>query len=290
MSSIRGSAGAGSSISDTITRSCWRSSGSGGKNPGTRIDLTNSPTICAFGSIVRLPIRMRWPSRKRSASSSLIAVWVMSSAGCALIEILLSGEPHIGQGEALAKRIGRIGAVLEHAGDPRLAGDRGDDARSSAHRDLGGDRRVEPRADDRLVNESLPRAELTAGVQDGQTRRGARAAGAPIDAARRDDHGIAAHGVRARERHGELGERHPLDVRVLRVARRQLLLGRGDNSVAQGDEVARLFRLDREAERRRVDDREEGPAVRDVDGDLAYQAAEKANHNGTVVLHATRPR
>src|SRR5437870_8161605 len=184
MSSIRGNAGAGSSIKDTMTRSCWRSSGSGGKNPGTRIDLTNSPTICAFGSIVRLPIRMRWPSRKRSASSSLMAVWVMSSAGCTLIEILLSGEPHIGQGEAVAKRIVRIGAVLEHTGDPRLAGDRGDDARSSAHRDLGGDRRVEPRADDRLVHERSARVELTAGVPAGQTPRRARAAGAPTGPAR----------------------------------------------------------------------------------------------------------
>ena len=74
MFSMRASTGAGSSISPTIVRSCWRSSGSGGKYPGTRIDFTNSPTIWALGSIVRSPSRMRWPSRKRSASGSLIAV------------------------------------------------------------------------------------------------------------------------------------------------------------------------------------------------------------------------
>src|SRR5439155_249596 len=81
MSSMRGSAGAGSSINVTIVRSCWRSSGSGGKYPGTRTDLTNSPTICALGSMTRLPRRMRWPSRMRSASSSLSAVCDSSSLG-----------------------------------------------------------------------------------------------------------------------------------------------------------------------------------------------------------------
>src|SRR2546425_3263521 len=90
--STRGNAGAGSSISVTMVRSCWRSSGNGGKYPGTRMDFTNSPTIWALGSIVRLPRRMRWPSRKRSASSSLIAVWDSSSFGCvrsSLMETLL---------------------------------------------------------------------------------------------------------------------------------------------------------------------------------------------------------
>src|SRR6185295_12644557 len=189
MSSMRGKAGAGSSISETITRSCWRSSGSGGKNPGTRIDFTNSPTIWAFGSIVRLPIRMRWPSRKLSAASSLNAVWVMSNAGCALIEILLSGEPHVGQREAVPERIGGIHAVLENAGDPRLAGDRRDDGRAPAHLDLGGDGRLEARADDRLVDEPLPRAELLSRVQHREARAGAGAAWAPVDPAGRDDHG-----------------------------------------------------------------------------------------------------
>src|SRR5262245_25289070 len=211
MSSTRGKAGAGSSIKVTITRICWRSSGSGGKNPGTRIDFTNSPTIWALGSIVRLPIRMRWPSRNCSASSSLIAVWVMSNAGCALIASLLSGEPHVGQREAVPERIGRIDAVLEDAGDPRLAGDRRDDGRAAAHLDLGGDRRLEARADDRLVDEPLPGTELSSGVQHREACAGAGAARAPVYPAGRDDHGVAAHRVRPRERHRELGERHALD-------------------------------------------------------------------------------
>src|SRR5262252_10029046 len=39
----------------------------------------NSPTICALGSMVRPPILMRWPSRKPSASASLMAVWASFS-------------------------------------------------------------------------------------------------------------------------------------------------------------------------------------------------------------------
>src|SRR5262249_58643910 len=121
---------------------------------------TTSPTIWAWGSIVRLPMRIRWPSRKRSASSSLIAVWAISSVGCVLIDsssihkrasaggapatrrpatrTTRSGEPHVGQREAVPERIGRIRAVLEDAGDPRLARDRGHDGRASSHDALGG--------------------------------------------------------------------------------------------------------------------------------------------------------
>src|SRR5437660_11684879 len=105
------------------------------------MDLTNSPTICALGSIVRLPMRMRWPSRKRSASSSLIAVWDRSIAGCVLMRNPpRSGEPHVGQREAVAGGIGRVGAVLEDAGEARLPVDRGDEARPAARDDLGGER------------------------------------------------------------------------------------------------------------------------------------------------------
>src|SRR5262249_9748829 len=46
------------------------------------MDFTDSPTICALGSMVRSPRRIRWPSRKGSASSSLIAVCASSSGGC----------------------------------------------------------------------------------------------------------------------------------------------------------------------------------------------------------------
>src|SRR5436309_12330083 len=181
------------------------------------MDLTNSPTIWALGSIVRLPWRMRWPSRKRSASSSLIAVcdnskvgWLMTAPSCpgggtrrrpsrgcrasrraarglgppgprrAIRKIPAgrgatlnscrgrvrrSREPQVWQRVAAAERIGRIDAVLEHAGDPRLAGDGGDDALASAHRGLAHDPGLEPRADDRLVDEPLTRYLLPPPVQ-----------------------------------------------------------------------------------------------------------------------------
>src|SRR5262245_49386996 len=96
---------------------------------------------------------MRWPPRKRSASVSLIAVWDSSRVGCGLMEgPPRSGEPHVGQGETTAKRIGRIGAVLEHSRDPGLARDRRHDRRAPADRGLGGDPGLEARADDRLVH------------------------------------------------------------------------------------------------------------------------------------------
>src|SRR4029077_20327915 len=92
---------------------------------------------------------------------------------------------------------------------------------------------------------------------------------ASIEAARRDDHGVTAHRARPGEWHRELGERDVVDVRVLRMAYRELQLRGRHDPVAEHDELARLLRLDREAERRRVDDREEGAAIRDVDGTRA---------------------
>src|SRR2546430_989720 len=150
---------------------------------------------------------MRWPSRKRSASSSLIAVcdnskvgWLMTAPSCpgrgtrrrpagglgprgrgggirkspagrgATLNscrgrVRRSREPQVWQRVATAERIGRIDAVLEHAGDPRLAGDGGDDALASAHRGLAHDPGLEPRADDRLVDEHLTRYQLPVRVK-----------------------------------------------------------------------------------------------------------------------------
>src|SRR5262245_40471462 len=58
------------------------------------MDLTNSPTSWAFGSIVRPPRVIRWPSRNRSASSSLISVWESSSFGRSRIARLLADRLH----------------------------------------------------------------------------------------------------------------------------------------------------------------------------------------------------
>jgi len=126
-----------------------------------------------------------------------------------------------------------------------------------------------PRANDRFVDEPLPRRQLPTRVQHRQARGGAGAAGAAVDAAGGDDHSVAAHRARARERHRELGERHVGDVRILRVAGDELPGGGGRDPVAEGDQVPRLLRLNREAERRRVDDREEGATVGHVDRDRA---------------------
>src|SRR5262245_43118460 len=147
--------------------------------------------------------------------------------------------------------------------------DRRHDGRAASDRALRRDGRLEARADDRFVDEALPDAQKTAGVQHCQARARSSAARAAIDAAGRDHDRVAAHGARPLERHRELGERHALDVGVRRVTRGQRLGDGGEKAIAEHDQLAGGARLHSEAEPRGVHDREEGPAIGDVHGDAA---------------------
>src|SRR5712691_10684749 len=74
------------------------------------MDLMNSPTIWAFGSIVRPPRLIRWPSRNRSASSSLMAVCFSSSTGAVCLSLITRSPSRL--------RRGGGGACLEPGPQP----------------------------------------------------------------------------------------------------------------------------------------------------------------------------
>src|SRR6266404_1086690 len=81
------------------------------------MDLTNSPTIWALGSMVRLPRLMRWPSRRRSASSSLISVCDSSSFGWLMPTLLLPGIVPVMTSSSRLLAEDRPGGQAERASD-----------------------------------------------------------------------------------------------------------------------------------------------------------------------------
>ena len=125
-------------------------------------------------------------------------------------------------------------------------------------------------------------------------RRQARARRGAIESSGGDDDRVLRHRADAPPRLCDLHDAHSRDVRVLRMRARQLLARGKADQLADARELARLLRLDREAERGRVGDRVPHAAEGDVHRERAQarrpRAARRAARRSTGRSSARRSR
>ena len=167
-------------------------------------------------------------------------------------------------------------------GDPRLTGDRRDDARRA--RRSASPRRARPvKTVPRIPSwrKSSPIAEPAAGVERRHPGGRPRPARRPVDRAgpgrrplpverpRRDRDDVPHRVRRVVGRPGQLADRDPGEPRLLRMDDRQLIGRGGLDHLGDPDDVGALVGGEPKPERLRRGDDVEHPAVRDVDRDGA---------------------
>src|SRR6476646_10469297 len=161
-------------------------------------------------------------------------------------------RPCVGEEIALRERVGRVDEHLRDARDPRAAADRRDDRRTARDRGLGDDAALEAGPDDRGVAHRVARAHQPARVQDGHARAEPGARRRPVEPTGRDYDGVPRHGADAFPWARDLDDADAGDLGVLRVHARKLLPCGDPDQLADARQLARLPRLEREAERPRV--------------------------------------
>ena len=144
-----------------------------------------------------------------------------------------------------------------------------DDRGPAADGRLGDDAPVEGRAEHGGVRHRVADVHRAARVQHRHAGAEACAGGRAVEPAGRDDDGVLRDRADALPGLRDLDDAHARDPGVLRVRARKLLARRRADPLAGEREVARLGRLEREAERVRVGDRVPHAAERDVDGERA---------------------
>ena len=150
---------------------------------------------------------------------------------------------------------------------PRIAGHDRRPAADASSRATIRPSNVEPIAEACVI--ASPTRHQPAGVQRGHPGREPGAGRRAVEPARRDDDGVSADRADALPRLGDLDDADAGDVGVLGVGAGELLARRGPDPLAGQRQVARLARLDREAERGGVGDRVPHAAVGDVDRERA---------------------
>ena len=138
-----------------------------------------------------------------------------------------------------------------------------------AHARLADDAAVEDRADQGGVRHRVAGPHQAARVQRRHAGAQARAGRAAVEPSGRDHDRVARDGADAPPGRCDLHDRDVADGRVLGMRARQLRARSHADALAHERELARLARLDREAQRRRVGDRVEHAAVGDVHAERA---------------------